>query len=315
MGVSLRLTYAVTPPNRTTSLERRQALAASQSARLSALPIDALLVYDLQDEATRNGMPRPFPFVPKVDALGYAFDDLSVGQLPRVIYRTVAEQNEASFRHWLDRLQALGGRGVFVGAPSHRFRPSLTLAQAFSMCRAHTPALSFGGVMIAERHQTPGAEDVRMWVKMQQGCQFFVSQTVWSACATKQLLRDLCARAEVTGVPLPPILLTLSPCGSEQTLLFQEWLGVSVPPTLRLELLRARDMLERSVELAVETFAELSDFASEQGISVGCNVESVCARAVEIEASIELVRRIDRYQRRTAQADAARRSQHCRQRA
>lgn len=284
------------------SSERRQALAASQSARLSQLPIDALLVYDLQDEATRNGTPRPFPFVPKVDALSYAFDDLSVGQLPRVIYRTVAEQNDASLRLWLDRLQALGGLAVLVGAPSHDSCPALTLKQAFSLCRAHAPTLTFGAVMIAERHQTSGAEDVRICAKMQQGCQFFVSQTVWSTGATKQLLQDLSLRAEVAGAPLPPLLLTLSPCGSEQTLLFQEWLGVSVPRALKRELLLAKDMLSRSIELAVETFAEVSDFASEQGITVGCNVESVCSRAVEIEASMELVRRIDRLQCRSEQA-------------
>jgi len=305
LGDCLRLTYAITPPNRATSLERRQTLAAAQSARLSELPIDALLVYDLQDEAVRNQSPRPFPFVPKVDALGYAFDDLNVGKLPRVIYRTVAEQDEGSFRLWLDRLQAEGGHAILVGSPSRDSCPSLTLKQAFALCRAHSPTLFWGGVVIAERHQLSGAEDVRICAKMQHGCRFFVSQTVWSTCATKQLLSDLCVRAEVAGVALPPLLLTLSPCGSEQTLLFQEWLGVSVPAAVKRELRFAKDMLSRSIELAVETFAEVHDFASEQGITVGCNVESVSSRAVEIDASMELVRRIDRLQCRAAKADAA----------
>jgi hypothetical protein len=290
----LRITYAITPPNQSTLLERRRTLAAVQSACLAQLPIDALLVYDLQDEAARNGAPRPFPFVPKVDALSYAFEELRVGELPRVIYRTVADQEEASLRRWLDRLQALGGQAVFVGAPSHHSCPALTLAQAFSVCRAHAPTLAFGGVVIAERHQTSGAEDVRLLAKAQQGCRFFVSQTVWSANATKQLLRDLRLRAEVSGAPLPPLLLTLSPCGSEQTLLLQEWLGVNVPPAVKRELLQAKDMLARSVELAVEIFAEVRDFAKGQGVTVGCNVESVSSRAVEVEASIELVRRIAR---------------------
>lgn len=305
MGVCLRLTYAITPPNRATSLERRQTLAAAQSARLSELPIDALLVYDLQDEAVRNHAPRPFPFVPKVDALSYAFDDLSVGKLPRVIYRTLADQDEDSFRLWLDRLQAKGGLSVLVGSPSHDYCPAFTLKRAFALCRAHAPGLSFGGVVIAERHQVSGSEDVRIQEKMQQGCRFFVSQTVWSARATMRLLTDLCMRAEVTGAPVPTLLMTLSPCGSEQTLLFQEWLGVSVPRAVKRELLLAKDMLNRSIELAVDTFAEVKDFASELGITLGCNVESVSSRAVEIDASIELVRRIDRLQGRAAKPDAA----------
>jgi len=89
-----RLTYAITPPNQTTPDERRRAIAAAQSARVSSLPVDALLVYDVQDEAARNGNPRPFSFVPKVDPLSYAFDELQIGALPRVVYRAVAEQSE-----------------------------------------------------------------------------------------------------------------------------------------------------------------------------------------------------------------------------
>lgn len=288
-----RLTYAIAPPNRTTAPERRREIAAAQSARVSALPIDALLVYDVQDEVARNDDPRPFPFIPKVDPLSYAFDELQVGTLPRVVYRAVVEQREPTFRRWLDELQARGGLAVLVGAPSRSVSASLTLPQALAVCRSHTPGLSFGGVVIPERHQASGAEDARVWKKVQQGCQFFVSQTVWSVSATKRLLHDLRIRAELEGSEAPPILLTFSPCGSAQTLQFLEWLGVSVPAFVRRELLSAKDMLPRSIELATDAFDEIRAFAAEQGLSVGCNVESVSSRAVEVEASVELVRRVD----------------------
>src|SRR5688572_26523564 len=87
-----RLTYAITPPRRTTPSERRRAVAALHGARISKLPIDAVLVYDVQDEAARNASPRPFPFIPKVDPLTYAFEELAVGDLPRVVYRAIADQ-------------------------------------------------------------------------------------------------------------------------------------------------------------------------------------------------------------------------------
>jgi hypothetical protein len=292
--LTLRLTYAVTPPNQTTPPERRRAIALAQSARVSSLPIDALLVYDVQDEATRNGAPRPFSFVPKVDPLTYAFDELRVGALPRVVYRTVVGQDEPSLRHWLDCLQAQGGRAVFVGAPSRQTRAALTLSQAHTLSASHAPQLCFGGVLIPERHQASGTEDERAWGKVQQGCKFFVSQTVWSVSATKRLLQALRLRAERGGGHAPPILLSLSPCGSAQTLQFLEWLGVAVPDAVKQDLLSAKDMLERSIELATELFAELSAFATEQGLTLGCNVESVTARAAEVEASVELVHRIDR---------------------
>jgi len=153
--------------------------------------------------------------------------------------------------------------------------------------------LAFGGVVIPERHRTLGTEDARVWAKVQQGCRFFVSQTIWSVSATKRLLRDLRVRAELEGGNAPHILLTFSPCGSPQTLEFTEWLGVSVPDSLKRELLSAKDMFMRSIELASEAFAEICMFAAEQGLTVGCNVESVSSRSAEIEASVELVRRID----------------------
>jgi len=288
-----RLTYAIVPPNRATPVERRRVIAAAQSQRISALPLDALLVYDVQDEAVRNGAPRPFPFTPKVDPLSYAFEQLQIGALPRVIYRAVADQGEAALRDWLDRVRARSGHAVLVGAPSRSISPSLSLAQAFSLSRAQVPGLSLGGVLISERHETSGTEDARVWAKMQQGCRFFVSQTVWSVAATKRLLQALRMRGEREGCQVPPILLTFSPCGSEQTLQFLEWLGVSLPLHVKRELRSTKDMLARSVELAAEAFAELSAFAAEQGMDVGCNVESVSARVEEVEASVELVRRID----------------------
>src|SRR4051812_31191228 len=151
-----RLTYAIAPPNRTTPVERRRAIAAGQSARVTALPVEALLVYDVQDEAARNGDLRPFSFVPKVDPLSYAFDELQVGALPRVVYRAVVGQGEPSLRGWFERLHALGGLAVLVGAPSRGTASPLTLPQAFSLCKKHAPGLAFGGVVIPERHQKSG---------------------------------------------------------------------------------------------------------------------------------------------------------------
>lgn len=290
-----RLTYAIAPPNQATPIERRRVIAAVQTARIAALPIDALLVYDVQDEAARTGAPRPFPFSPKVDPLSYAFDALQLGDMPRVVYRAVAqEEGERSLRPWLDRLHARGGQAVLVGAPARSVASALTLPQAYSVCRSHRPGLAFGGVLIPERHERAGAEDARIWAKMQQGCQFFVSQTVWSVAATKRLLRDLRLRAELEAGLSPPISLTFSPCGSPQTLRFLEWLGVSVPAAVKRELSSAPDMLARSIQLATDAFDEVRTFAAEQGLEVGCNVESVSARAEEVDASIELLERIDR---------------------
>jgi hypothetical protein len=288
------LTYAIAPPNQSTPPERREAIAAKQSARIASLPIEALLVYDVQDEAARTVSERPFPFAPKVDPLTYAFEALKLGALPRVVYRAVAEQDGDSLRAWLAALQARGGLAVLVGAPAPQASASLSLPQAFALCQGETPQLPFGGVVIPERHPAGGAEDARVWSKMQLGCRFFVSQTVWCVATTKELLRALHVRSEREQQAAPPILFTFSPCGSAQTLEFLQWLGVAMPDAVKAELLGAKDMLARSVDLASDAFAEIRDFAEDLGLTIGCNVESVTARAAETDASIELLQRIAR---------------------
>lgn len=293
-----RLTYAITPPNQSTAQERRRAIAAAQSERISSLPLDALLVYDVQDEAARNGSPRPFAFMPKVDPLTYALDELDLGRHPLIAYRAVAGQDERTLHRWLDRLGARNGLAVLVGAPTRQTSTSLTLPQAYSVCRTHAPEVSLGGVVIPERHRTSGTEDARVWTKMQHGCSFFVSQTVWSATTTKRLLLALRRRADAEGTGVPPILVTLSPCGSRQTLEFLEWLGVDIPDSVKSELITAPDMLARSIDLAVKTYADVRAFAATQGFDLGCNVESVSSRPHEIAASVELLRRIESFTRR-----------------
>lgn len=287
-----RLTYGITPPKIRTSAERRRATAAAQTARISALPIDALVVYDLQDESSRTDAERPFPFLEVIDPLEYAFEDLREVPQPRIVYRSVSDRDPDALGAWLERLHGQGGSTVLVGAPSSRETVQLGLADAYRIRQARVPALPLGGVVIAERHEQSGAEVDRILRKGARGCSFFVSQAVYSVTASKNLLSDLHYRCLEEARPVPPILVTLSPCGSQKTLEFLSWLGVSVPRWLRNELTHAQDILARSVELCLGVFEELLDFAAAKAIPLGCNVESVSLRKAEIEASVEMVHRV-----------------------
>ncbi len=291
-GFRPRLTYAITPPSQATPSERRAQIAARTSALALSLPIDALLVYDVQDEAARNPRRRPFPFAPKVDSLGYAQDALELGALPLVVYRAVSHLDERALCAWLRRLAERGGRAVFVGAPTREATGSLPLGKAYELARRHEPLLDVGGVVIPERHAASGQEVARVWDKASRGCRFFVSQTVWSVRAAERLIIDGARRSEAEGVAMPPLLFTVSPCGSPETLEFLTWLGVDVPPHVRRELLSAPDMLRRSIELSAETYAKVRAVATAHGMSVGCNVESVSSRPAEVAASVELLHRI-----------------------
>jgi hypothetical protein len=291
-GVIARLTYGITPPKLSFSEERRRTTAAAQTERIAALPIAALVVYDLQDESSRTEAKRPFPFLQSIDPLEYAYQYLRDVPQKKIVYRSVAGLQRSELTRWLARLSELDGAAVLVGAPSKRQAVKLGLAEAYRVRSEVAPDLPLGGVVIAERHESGGAEAERVLRKLGHGCSFFISQAVYSVSASKDLLSDLHYRCLELERPVPPILVTLSPCGSKKTLEFMDWLGVSVPRWLQNELLHAQDILTRSVELSLAVFEELRDFAAEKGIALGCNVESVSLRRAEIDASVEMVHRL-----------------------
>lgn len=287
--------YGLAPPKRATSAGELEAIAARQRDRLGALAIDGVVVYDIQDEAERIATPRPFPFLPTVDPDLYAHHHLAGLAVPRIVYRCVGRDTPQSFLDWL---ATAGGRGapaacVLVGAPSGTARGGLALAEAYALARSHAPELVVGGVAIAERHGRRLDEHQRLVAKVASGCRFFVSQAVYDVTSTKSLLSDWAlAHGEHRGDRPVPIILTFAPCGSEKTLAFMKWLGIGFPRWLENELRFARDPLATSVALCERIFAEVWDYAHSKGIPVGVNVESVSVRKTEIEASVELLRRL-----------------------
>jgi hypothetical protein len=71
-----------------------------------------------------------------------------------------------------------------------------------------------------------------------------------------------------------------------------KWLGVSFPRWLENELRHSVDTLERSLDLCERVFVDVQDYAREKRLPIGINVESVSIRKAEVEASVELFRRL-----------------------
>jgi len=263
-------------------------------ARLGSLPVDGLIVYDIQDETERVSTPRPFPFLPTLNPEVYAHQHLRRLAAPKIVYRCVNRDTPDGFVRWLQSVNATPRISVLVGAPNRRSPVGLPLADAYALARQHAPNLLLGGIAIAERHAHKLDEHERILAKSERGCRFFVTQAVYDVAATKSLLSDYAiAVRERNGVALP-IILTFSPCGSLKTLSFMKWLGIAFPRWLENELQSATDPLARSVELCDRIFAEVWDYARDKGIPLGVNVESVSIRKAEIEASVELLQRLRR---------------------
>jgi hypothetical protein len=285
--------YGLAPPKRATAAAEMDAIAAQQEARLASLGLDGLIIYELQDEAERTSEPRPFPFLPTVDPLAYAHQHLGRLAVPKIVYRCVSRDTAAGLVGWLQQPRpASSPLSVLVGAASRHAPASLRLTEAYALARQHAPAHVLGGIAIAERHARTGDEHERILAKTEAGCRFFVTQAVYDVTATKSLLSDYALATRRSGVEPVPIILTFSPCGSAKTLAFMQWLGIAFPRWLANELRHAPDPLATSLGLCEKIYAEAWEYARDKGLPLGVNVESVSIRKVEIEASVELFRRL-----------------------
>lgn len=285
------LTYGITPPKVSWDPARVHEVAARQSERIARLAIDAVVVYDLQDESLRNDAERPFPFERTVDPVRYAYDVLNL-EVPAVTYRCVATLTAQALEQSLAEGEANGGLTVFVGAASRDQEVITSLREAYDLRRGLGSAVPLGGVLIGERHRRRRDEHRKVLAKVDAGCSFFVTQAVYSTTATKDVLSDLQVACDEEDRPVPPVVVTLTPCGSARTLTFLRWLGVEVPVWLENDLLRASDTLAESVDVCAGVFSELWSWAGARDIPLGCNVESVSLAGAEIEASVDLVTRV-----------------------
>jgi hypothetical protein len=284
--VTFKLLYGLTPPKLSTPPEKVRSLAEAQMARVLALGVDAVVLYDLQDESSRVPEARPFPFAKTIDPIDYARDAFAALKTPKIVYRCVGNYSEER----LARDLADMGRGptVFVGAASAKQATAMSVDQAYALRRKHNPALVLGGVAIPERHLVKRDEHLRVARKVREGCSFFITQCVYNVQAAKDFLSDYyfhCCNEETATVP---IIFTLTPCGSQKTLAFMRWLGISVPRWLENELTHSPSILDHSLRACERIFAELQDFANEKRIPIGFNVESIALRKEEIDASVAL---------------------------
>lgn len=297
----LRL-YGLTPPKRGLEPGKLADIASRQAERIAGLAPDALILYDLQEEPGRTGAPRPFPFLPTLEPADYARSQLASLPIPKVLYKCVADLDRDGLKAWMRDFNADRDACVLVGAPTSGHAPALPLAEAYALLSQGIEAIVPGGVAIAERHARKGDEDARLSAKHAAGCRFFVTQTIFSADATKSLISDYALRFARDGIQCPPLILSFSPCGSRKTMEFMKWLGIAFPRWLENELRTSPDILSKSVELARRNLADILDFAAGKDVPLSINVESVSIRKEEIDASCELFRQLSAELERSAQA-------------
>lgn len=283
------LLYGTTPPRAGSADDVVARAAAALAERVKPLPLDGLVVYDIQDESGRTRVPRPFAFTGTLDPRAYAKRLRDLTGLPAIAYKCVGEADEAGWNDWLGASGCFGVEFLsIVGRPTAGVTHALPLSRAIRLAAAHPAGYTVGGVVIAERHSTQRSEAARMLAKSLEGCRYFISQTVYHAHATERLLAAYARDCRGAGVAPRRVVLTFAPVGREKTLAFLRWLGVRVSEEQSRAILGAPQPLAKSIDICRENLRRIlaHDYARE--IPLGVNVESVSINRDELDASVDL---------------------------
>lgn len=279
-----------TPPKINSSVENMHLIAEALLDRIKDLAVDGLIVYDIQDETARNNQPRPFPFKSTHEPRHYAAILNEKASLPVITYKSVGTSQPQNFDQWLNETwQDYGIRDlVLVGSSSASDQLRLPLADAYQTLADNRNDYFTGGITIAERHARKGNEHQRLIDKHKQGCNFFISQAVYNPQETINILTRYALECKKQGLKPQRIILTFSPCSSEKTLNFIEWLGVSVPEATSLRILNAQNPLHESIRICCNSLNQILDALTPYRLPLGLNIESLTNRRAEIDGSILL---------------------------
>ncbi len=283
------LLYGTTPPRTGSSEEVVRNAAEKLALRVAALPLDGVVVYDIQDESGRTANPRPFAFSGTVDPRAYSKLLRDLTGKPAITYKCVGTHDESSWNDWLSGTGCYGIEFLsIVGRPTSGVRYPLSLSRAIRLAAAHPAGFTVGGVVIAERHTAERSEAARMLAKGIEGCGYFISQTVYHPGASERLLADYARDCRGAGVEPRRVVLTFSPAGRDKTMAFLRWLGVNLPAETERAILGASNPLAKSIDICRENLRRILAHDYAHSIPLGVNVESVSINKDEIDASIDL---------------------------
>ncbi len=281
-----------TPPKIGTDKAQLKTIAEKLLGRLHEIEYDGVIIYDIQDESSRTNQDRPFAFKQTVDPREYSHLIRNLSAQDVITYKSVAQRGVGEFKDWLSEtkndydLQNV----VLVGSPSSVGDIKLSLPDAYKALAEHSDDFFLGGVTIAERHSSKRNEHERLIEKTAQGCQFFISQAVYDAQATIELITSYARTCKAQGITPQRIILTFTPCGGEKTLDFMKWLGISVPEATKWRMLDADNTLSESVRICRENLDLILKSCAHLDVPLGLNIESLTNRKEEIDASINLYR-------------------------
>jgi hypothetical protein len=129
------LLYGITPPKARTAPEKVKEMVEKSLSILKSMDIDALVVYDVQDESARTAEVRPFPFANALDPFEYTRQYLSSLDVPKIVYRPAGKFAKEELAEWLQGLATYGCYPIFVGLPTPDYVVKTSLPEAYQIWR------------------------------------------------------------------------------------------------------------------------------------------------------------------------------------
>lgn len=286
--------FGSTPPREGTTPEKARETCLKFVARSAVLATDGFIVYDIQDEEGRTTMERPFPFRKTLDPAWYASLFPGLTGKDCIVYKCAVENSAEDFSNWLSNAVTQYQHTAFnlVGAPtSSRDFGGLKLVDACGLAKDN-PLCSFGCVSIPERHVKKGNETTNMIAKSRWGADWFITQGIYDAGPTIQLLNEYGDQCRREGVTPKKVILSFAPCGRPKTMTFIRWLGMSVPPETEARILEAEKPVDESVAIACENLINILASTGRCGVPIGINVESLSIYKEEIDAAHTLFQKL-----------------------
>eukprot|EP01117_Protostelium_nocturnum_P001473 TRINITY_DN1177_c0_g1_i1.p1 TRINITY_DN1177_c0_g1~~TRINITY_DN1177_c0_g1_i1.p1 ORF type:complete len:361 (-),score=140.15 TRINITY_DN1177_c0_g1_i1:44-1126(-) len=312
-GVSI---FGTVPPPMKVEMEKVEQFAKEMAESLKELRPDGVIVYDIQDEKSRSGEERPFPFSQTHEPRLFGrmlvqFSSSFKHQLEPIVFKAHSacesvrdKKTIEKIFDWLTEtwdnyhirnLVLVGGSSILNQDEGDRKnKPIMTVQQISQLIvDEHERDFVLGGITIAERHRDIGNEHLRIMNKIDSGIEFFTSQVIYNADNAIWMLRDYDELCKERGIQPVRLFFTFAPFGSDSTVRFLRWLGVEMPDgTMKRALSRPtlKQRVDESIEICWENFTRILAACNRLKISVpiGVSVECVSKSKMESEGALQL---------------------------
>ena len=290
-GESGTLIYSLTPPKEDIETDKLHSLNFRRSSRISKIQFDAISIYDVQEEKSRNNEKRTFEYNRAINPINYGHALNVFNDLPQIIYLAVSKYSEKE----LQSIMELNSDKTFVlvGSPSPTASARTSLNKAWEITSPYENPI--GGVLIGERHQNGNSEVQRVISKIEKGADFFISQCIYDYTIYKSFLEDYAVESNFLGYEIKPVILTFSPVGNSKSLDFLQWLGINIPDDFKQIIPESDDFLNLSIDYLEHIAKKLIDLCIILKIPFGINFESVIGKKAEVMASLELADRVSEF--------------------